>query len=163
MKNNVAESRWFQWGRSALADGSFEHILGNAGHTIAHLMIDLQHVARPEIATPTWIRAYSSPFSTPAQSRGVIAFPRQVLEGPQGPPPGPPPPEAVAALKALPAMLAVGMRDTALLPEYVIPAFKLSYPDAPVVEIPDAGHFPTEDAPQTLLALLDLFLQTTPD
>jgi haloalkane dehalogenase len=32
-----------------------------------------------------------------------------------------------------------------------------------VVEIPDAGHFPTEDAPQTLLALLDLFLQTTPD
>lgn len=99
--------------------------------------------------------------ATPAQCRGVIAFPRQVLEGPQGPPPGPPPMEAVAALRGLPAMLAVGMRDTALLPKYVISAFKLSYPDAPVVEIPGAGHFPTEDAPETLLALLELFLQTS--
>jgi pimeloyl-ACP methyl ester carboxylesterase len=69
--------------------------------------------------------------------------------------------EAVAAVRVLPAMLAVGMRDTALLPKYVIPAFKLSYPDAPVVEIPGAGHFPTEDAPETLLALLELFLQTS--
>ncbi|MDX3456098.1 hypothetical protein PV396_29860 [Streptomyces sp. ME02-8801-2C] len=40
--------------------------------------------------------------------------------------------------------IAVGMRDTALLPEYVIPSFRLSYPHAPVVEIPRAGHFPTE-------------------
>ena len=40
-------------------------------------------------------------------------------------------------------MLAVGMRDTALLPQYVIPAFKLSYPDAPVVEIP--GGWPLPD------------------
>lgn len=71
-------------------------------------MIDLQHVDRPEIATPTWIRAYSSPFPTPAQSRGVIAFPRQVLEGPQGPQPGLPPMDAVIALRGLPAMLAVG-------------------------------------------------------
>ena len=162
MKDNVAESRWFQWAHSAITDGSFEQILGNAGHTIAHLMIDLQHIARPEIATPTWIRAYSSPFPTPAESRGVIAFPQQVLEDPQGPQPVPPPMESVAAVRSVPAMLAVGMRDTALLPEYVIRAFRLSYPDAPVVEIPGAGHFPTEDAPQTLLALLDLFLQTTP-
>jgi haloalkane dehalogenase len=161
MEANVAESRWFQWARSALADGSFEQILGQASHTIAQLMIVLQHVARPEIATPTWIRAYSSPFPTPAQCRGVIAFPRQVLEGPLGPQPGPPPMEAVAAVRGLPAMLAVGMRDTALLPNYVIQAFRLSYPDAPVVEIPGAGHFPTEDTPETLLALLELFLQTS--
>jgi len=111
-------------------------------------MIDLQHVARRKIAPPTWIRAYSSPFSTPARPPGVIAFPRQVPEGPQGPQPGLPPMDAIITLRGLPAMLAVGMRDTALLPEYVIPAFKLSYPDAPVVEIPDAGQFPAEDAPQ---------------
>lgn len=59
-------------------------------------------------------------------------------------------------------MPAVGMRDTALLPEYVIPAFKLSYPDAPVVEIPDADASRPRRHPKTLLALLDLFLQTTP-
>jgi haloalkane dehalogenase len=161
MMANAAESRWFQWAQSALADGSFEQILGHARHTIAQLMIDLQHVARPEIATPTWIRAYSSPFPTPAECRGVIAFPRQVLQGPEGPQPDAPPMEAVTVVRGLPAMLAVGMRDTALLAKYVIPAFKLSYPDAPVVEIPGAGHFPTEDAPETLLALLELFLQTS--
>lgn len=54
------------------------------------------------------------------------------------------------------------MRDTALVPEYVIPSFRPAYPDAPVVEMPSAYHFPAEDAPETLLALLELFLQTTP-
>jgi haloalkane dehalogenase len=161
MQTNGAESRWFRWVRSAIDDGSFEQVLGHANHTIAHLMVDLQHIARPEIVTPTWIRAYAGPFPTPAESRGVMAFPRQLLEGPLGAPPEPPPVEAVAALRGRPAMLAVGMRDTALLPEHVVPAFRLSYPDGPVVEIPDAGHFPTEDTPQTLLALLELFLQTT--
>lgn len=53
------------------------------------------------------------------------------------------------------------MRGTALLPEYMIPAFRLNDSDAPVIEIPGAGHFPTEDTPQTLLALLELFLQTS--
>lgn len=158
MASNVAESRWFRWVRSAIADGSFDEVLGNAGHTIAHLMIDLQHVAKPQIASPTWIRAYASPFPDPAECRGVIAFPRQVVDGPQGPPPEPPSAEAVATVRALPAMLAVGMRDTALLPEHVIAAFRLSYPEAPVVELRNAGHFPTEDDPETLLALLELFM-----
>ena len=79
MKEYATESWWFQWAQSALADGSFEQILGNAGHTIDQLMIDLQHVARPEIATPTWIRAYSSPFPTPTYARGVIASPGRSL------------------------------------------------------------------------------------
>jgi hypothetical protein len=78
-------------------------------------MIDLQQVARPEIATPTSIRAYTSPIPTPAQSRGVIAFPQQALQRPQSPQPAPPLMESVATARSLPAMLAVGMRDTALL------------------------------------------------
>ncbi|MEU0412172.1 hypothetical protein ABZ307_30720 [Streptomyces griseorubiginosus] len=59
-------------------------------------------------------------------------------------------------------MAAVSTDNTALPPEYGIPSFRPAYPSAPVVEIPSAGHFPAEDAPETLPALLELFVQTTP-
>ncbi|WP_394825596.1 hypothetical protein [Pendulispora albinea] len=52
----------------------------------------------------------------------------------------------------------IGEDDTALLPRYVVPAFRLGFPDSPVIELPDAGHFTAEDALETLLALLELFL-----
>ncbi|WP_461062013.1 alpha/beta fold hydrolase [Streptomyces pseudoechinosporeus] len=160
MAANVNDSPWFQWVRAAITDGSFEQILGNAGHTITHLMMALQTIARPQIATPTWIRAYSSPFPTPAECRGVIRFPQQFVVPEPDPALKPPDPDAVAALRAKPAMLVEGMRDTALIPRHMIPAFRLAYPDAPVIELPEAGHFTPEDAPETLLALLQLFLQT---
>lgn len=129
-------------------------------NTVAHLMIALQTIARPQIATPTWIRAYSSPFPTPADCRGVIKFPRQLVAPEPDPALQPPDPDAVAALRAKPAMLVEGMDDTALVPRHMIPAFRLAYPDAPVIELPKAGHSTPEDAPGTLLALLQLFLQT---
>lgn len=58
-------------------------------------------------------------------------------------------------------MLAVGLHDTALFPPLVKAAFRAAYPHAPVVDLPGAGHFPPEDAPEALLALLELFLRTT--
>ncbi|NIH86510.1 alpha/beta fold hydrolase [Amycolatopsis granulosa] len=162
MQHNFADSSWFRWARAAHADGTLEVLLGNAGHTITHLMLALQTITRPQIVTPTWVRAYSAHFTGRAQCRGVIRFPQQlVAPDPDAPAPAPPDPAAVAALRGKPALLVQGMRDTALLPRYTVPAFRLGYPGAPVVELPQAGHFTPEDAPETLLALLDLFLQTT--
>ncbi|MHA6631518.1 alpha/beta fold hydrolase [Pseudonocardia sichuanensis] len=156
---NMAESAWFRWARAAYADGSFEQILGNAGHTVTHLMLALQTIARPEIVTPTWIRAYADPFPTPAECRGVIRFPRQLVAPDPADAPPPPDPAAVAAVRAKPAMLVEGMRDTALVPRHMITAFREAYPTAPVIELAGAGHFTPEDAPETLLALLEMFLQ----
>ena len=90
----------------------------------------------------------------------MIKFPRQLVAPEPDPALQPPDPDAVAALRAKPAMLVEGMDDTALIPRHMIPAFRLAYPDAPVIELPKAGHFTPEDAPGTLLALLQLFLQT---
>jgi pimeloyl-ACP methyl ester carboxylesterase len=157
----LTESPWFQWVGAAIADGSFEQVLGNAGRTVVHLMISLQTITRPQIATPTWIRAYSSPFPTPADCKGAIMFPKQLAVPELRAPRAPIDPDAVAALRAKPAMLVEGMRDTALPARHTIPAFRLAYPDAPVIELPEAGHFPNEDTPDTLLALLQLFLQTS--
>lgn len=88
MRANGVESRWFPWAHSALADGSFEQILGNAGRTIAHLMIDLQHVARPEIATPTGSAPTPAPFR-PRRSAAVSSpSPGRSWRGRRAPRPG---------------------------------------------------------------------------
>jgi haloalkane dehalogenase len=141
-------------------------VLGNAGHTVAHLMLALQTITRPQIVTPTWVRAYASHFSSRAECRGVIRFPLQLV-APQSITPDPDAvypaidPDAIAAVRSKPAMLVEGMRDTALMPHHMIPAFRATFPTAPVIEVPDAGHFTPEDAPETLLALLQLFLHAT--
>ena len=39
--------------------------------------------------------------------------------------------------------------------------FKAQFPNAPVVELPQAGHFCQEDVPETLVALIQQFIQQT--
>ncbi|SKV13283.1 haloalkane dehalogenase [Mycobacteroides abscessus subsp. abscessus] len=167
---NKRDSLWFQWARQAHNDGTFEQVLGNAGNTVTHLMLALQTITHPEIVTPTWVRAYSSPFTSYADCRGVIRFPLQLIApgalsdvtapGEQVAQPAFDP-VAVDALRGKPAVLVEGMRDTALLPQHMIQAFRADYPHAPIIELAEVGHFTPEDAPTTLLALLELFLLTT--
>ncbi|WP_280272239.1 alpha/beta fold hydrolase [Nocardia wallacei] len=161
MAANLAESAWFRWAMSAQETGALEQILGNAGSTVCHLMLALQTIARPEIVTPTWIRAYAEHFGGRADCEGVLRFPQQLVAPDPAAAPTPPDPQAVAALRAKPAILVEGMRDTALLPRHIIPAFRLAYPDAPVIELPHAGHFTPEDTPHELLTALELFLHST--
>ncbi|WP_394837611.1 alpha/beta fold hydrolase [Pendulispora rubella] len=156
IRANFLESAWFRWVAAAEANGTLEQVLGNAGSTVTHLMLALQTIRRPEVMTPTWVQAYASHFVGRAECEGVIRFPQQLVVPVDGALPLDA--EAVAAVRSKPAMLAEGMGDTALLPRYVVPAFRMAYPDAPVIELPEAGHFPQEDAPGTLLALLQLFL-----
>ena len=65
-------------------------------------------------------------------------------------------------VKALPAMLAVGMHDRGIRPENAIADFKGLFPDAPVNTFDNAGHFCQEDIPQTLVALIHQFIQANP-
>ncbi len=53
------------------------------------------------------------------------------------------------------------MRDTALVPRHIIPAFTTAFPNAPVVQLDHAGHFPQEDDPDPVLAALQVFLRTS--
>jgi pimeloyl-ACP methyl ester carboxylesterase len=111
-------------------------------------------------ANDCWIRAYSAPFTTPEECVGAIEFPLDayhqrirefVIEGAAG----------VAALKAKPAMLAEGMCDHAIPPEFAIADFEGLWPDRPIVRLPGVGHFCQEDAPHTLIALIEQFMQST--
>jgi haloalkane dehalogenase len=113
------------------------------------------------VVDDTWIRAYSAPFATREECIGGHEFPLDAylgrirdytIEGAQG----------LTELKQKPAMLAEGMRDKAIPPATAIADFEGVWPDRPIVRLPNAGHFCQEDAPDTLVALIEQFIQSNP-
>lgn len=150
---------WFEWIAKHYEAGTLEEILGNMGSTVLSVM-KLLGFQNSSAVDETWIRAYSSPFPDKASCIGAIEFPLDVhlqrirdymIEGFIG----------VDALKEKPAMLVEGLEDHAIEPERVIADFKALYPNGPVVTLPGVGHFCQEDAPQTLVALIQQFIQMT--
>jgi haloalkane dehalogenase len=155
----IQSSSWFEWIAAGLENGSTEAVLTNLGSTVLSVM-KIIGFENSGVVDDTWIRAYSAPFATPEECKGALEFPLDVhfgrileymVEGFAG----------VDALKSKPAMLAEGMKDHAIPPETAIADFKALWPDGPVVELPNAGHFCQEDDPDTLVALIQQFLQVS--
>jgi pimeloyl-ACP methyl ester carboxylesterase len=154
----LSDSRWFQWIGAGLESGRTEAVLRNLGSTVLSVMkiIGFENTAAVD---DTWIRAYSAPFETPAECVGAHEFPLDAylgrirdysIEGAKG----------LAQLKEKPAILAEGMRDGAIPPEIAIADFEAVWPSRPIVRLPNAGHFCQEDAPDTLVALIEQFVQS---
>jgi pimeloyl-ACP methyl ester carboxylesterase len=70
-------------------------------------------------------------------------------------------PQNIEAIRHKPAMMAYGMKDVALPPWYYIRVFRHALPNAAVVELENAGHFCQEDQPDTLVALINQFIELT--
>jgi haloalkane dehalogenase len=156
----LAESPWFRWIGGGLENGRTEAVLRNLGSTVLSVMkiIGFENSAAVD---DTWIRAYSAPFGSPEECVGGHEFPldaylgriaEYTLEGLKG----------LDHLKAKPAMLAEGMRDKAIPPAFAIADFQGVWPGRPIVRLPHAGHFCQEDAPGTLVALIEQFIQSNP-
>jgi haloalkane dehalogenase len=156
----LQESAWFQWIGGGLESGRTEAVLRNLGSTVLSVMkiIGFENSA---VVDDTWIRAYSAPFATPEESVGGVEFPLDAylgrirdytLAGARGLP----------ALKQKPAMLAEGLCDHAIPPALAIADFEGIWPGCPVVRLPGAGHFCQEDVPETLVALIEQFVQANP-
>lgn len=156
----LSDSPWFQWIGGGLENGRTEAVLRNLGSTVLSVMkiIGFENSAAVD---DTWIRAYSAPFPTPESCVGGHEFPLDAylgrirdytVEGMKG----------LDELKRKPAMLAEGMRDKAIPPAAAIADFEGVWPGRPVVRLPGAGHFCQEDVPDTLVALVEQFVQSTP-
>ena len=156
----AGSSDWFRWIGEGLDSGRTEQVLRHAGSTVLSVMkiIGFENSAA---VTDTWIRAYSAPFPSWDSAIGVYEFPIDVytgrvrdyvLDGVSG----------VPALASKPAILLEGMRDKAIPPARAIADFRGVWPDAPVVEMPAAGHFCQEDVPEILVTNIDQFMQSTP-
>lgn len=152
-------SPWFTWVTEKLKDGSYYEVMGNLGSTVLSVM-KILGFENSGVVDETWIRAYSAPFENKEECKGAIEFPLDVAlqrvanyvkEGAGG----------VEELRRKPAMLAEGMRDRAIPPERAITDFKTLFPNGPIVELENVGHFCQEDAPETLVALIKQFIQMT--
>ena len=153
---------WFQWIEKHEEAGTLEGILGELGSTILSVMkiVGFQNSAAVD---ETWIRAYSAPFPDRESCIGGIQFPLDVhygrfinymLEGVQN--------GDLDAVKAIPAMLVSGDMDFAIAQSHSISDFQGLFPKAPIVKLSGVGHFCQEDVPETLVALIQQFIQNHP-
>ena len=151
-------SPWFQWINKHYQDQTLDGILGELGSTLLSVM-KIPNFTNNNIINDTWINAYSSQFPDRASCIGAINFPLDALlnrivpyivEGiKQG---------DLKSLCSKPAILAYGMKDKAIEPDYAIRDFKALFPGSKVVEMPNAGHYSQEDEPELLINLIKEFM-----
>ena len=151
-------SPWFQWINKHYQDKTLDGILGELGSTLLSVM-KIPNFTNNNIINDTWINAYSSQFPDRASCIGAINFPLDALlnrivpyivEGiKQG---------DLKSLCSKPAVLAYGMKDKAIEPDYAIRDFKALFPGSKVVEMPNAGHYSQEDEPELLINLIKEFV-----
>ncbi|WP_428489237.1 alpha/beta fold hydrolase [Rhodopila sp.] len=154
---NPLETPWFRWIRDGVPTGRTEAVLSQLGSTILSVMqiIGLQRLDRVD---PTFIRAYGAAFPTPADCKGAIEFPLDlalgrirdfVREGAAG----------VPALRSKPAIMIEGMLDRAIPPALALADFVGIWPAAPVIQVPGAGHYIQEDAPEIVIPAMQTFMR----
>lgn len=153
---NPVETPWFRWIRDGLPTGRTEAVLSQLGSTILSVM-QIVGLERLDRVTPAFIRAYGAPFQTPAECIGALGFPLDVAlgrirdfvrEGAAG----------VAALRDKPALMIEGMLDRAIPPALALADFAGIWPNAPIIQVPGAGHYIQEDAPEVVVPALQTFL-----
>ena len=153
---NPLETPWFRWIREGMESGRTEAVLSQLGSTILSVL-QIVGLERLDRVDPTFIRAYAAPFPTQADCRGAIDFPLDlalgrirdfVREGVVG----------VPSLRDKPAIMIEGMLDRAIPAALAIADFKGIWPDAPVIQVPGAGHYIQEDAPEVVIPALQTFL-----
>lgn len=148
---------WFKFIKKHHDAGTLREVLGHLDVNVLSIMkiIGFENTA---VVDDNWLAAYAAPFPTADDCIGAIEFPLDALLGRilpyvrEGFP-------MVPNLKSKPAMLAVGLKDKAIAPEVQVADFRNLWPDRPIVELPNAGHFSQEDAPETLVALIQAFVQ----
>ncbi|MBS0644418.1 MAG: alpha/beta fold hydrolase [Proteobacteria bacterium] len=153
---NPLETPWFRWIRDGIDNGRTEAVLTQLGSTILSVM-QIVGLERLDRVDQTFIDAYAAPFPTPSDCIGALNFPldlalgrirEYVRAGMAG----------VPALRTKPALLVEGMRDRAIPASLAIADFRGLWPEAPVIEVPGAGHYIQEDAPEIVIPALQTFL-----
>lgn len=153
----IAAAPYFRYMASLYRRGLMDTVLGELGTLVPTIMRDLQGVVSTHANDPTWVRAYSAPFTTPAECVGAIALPKFIVAGERVTVP-----DSVAAVRILskPTMMIYGMRDRVLIPEFFINIFKSQYPESIIYRLENAGHFAPDDEPEVIAHLIDLFIQS---
>jgi haloalkane dehalogenase len=151
----VTDYPWFKWVNTREAQA----VLSNLGGAVLSVMKRIGF-ERTGFIDETWIRAYASPFPSPAECKGAVQFPANIAA-----------PETAQVLlehvanlskiAAKPAMYVHGESDRAIPMEMAVAMFRSTWPEGPIVTLPGVGHFIQEDAPVSACALIEQFIQMT--
>ncbi|MFC9624616.1 alpha/beta fold hydrolase [Streptomyces sp. NPDC056930] len=158
LATNASQSPWFRWIARAEADGTLDHVLGALGYS-ALSTLKLNGFQDNTVITPAWIRAYEAAFPTREETLGALgwakgfALGKHHFETPSR--------ESLEAATRLPALTVWGTQDRTLRAEHSLPLFRAAFPHGLVSELPAAGHYSPEDAPDAVIALVRLFLDAT--
>ncbi|MHC3474741.1 alpha/beta fold hydrolase [Streptomyces sp. 7R007] len=155
---NASHSPWFRWIAEAEADGTLDDVLGALGYTILSTL-KLNGFQDNTVITPAWLRAYATPFPTPGQTLGALGWAKGFALGTHRF--ETPSPAAREAAARIPALAVWGTQDQTLRAEHFLPLFRAAFPNGLISELPSAGHYSPEDAPDSILALTRLFLDAT--
>ncbi len=149
---------WFQWIKKHYEAGTLDGILGELGSTLLSVM-KIPNFTNNQVINENWINAYSSQFPDRASCKGAINFPLDallnrivpfIIEGLKK--------GNLKSLCSKPAVLAYGMQDKAIDPDYAIRDFKALFPSSKVILMKNAGHYSQEDDPKTLIKLIEDFM-----
>jgi haloalkane dehalogenase len=162
---NVREQRltpWFSAIKAMEDAGQLEAVFANLRYLVGGIMMTLG-IQRREVVTETWLRAYAAAFPTFEECRAAIAFPLEGLhlERIRDTLVGALPGLFKLGQAGVPAMMIEGMQDRAIWPHVAIAGFKAFFPKGTVHELAGAGHFIQEDAPETVVALIEEFCLRT--
>lgn len=155
---NAQRSPWFQWIGKAAADGSLEPVLGQLGFNILSTL-KLNGFENNAVISDAWIAAYAAPFATPADCLGAIGWAKGFamnahrFETPDA--------AADRLIRGKPALAIWGEADHTLHPEHFLPLFTAVFPAAPIVRLPDVGHYCIEDAPEIVAGAISKFISQT--
>ncbi|TMC33668.1 MAG: alpha/beta fold hydrolase [Chloroflexi bacterium] len=162
---NVREERltpWFAAIKTMEDSGQLEAVLGNLRYLVGGIMMTLG-LQRRDVVTDTWLRAYAAAFPSFEECRGAIAFPLEGLhlERIRDTLAGALPGLFKLGQSGVPAMMIEGMQDHAIWPHVAIAGFRAFFPMGTVHEVPQAGHFIQEDAPDVVVPLIEEFCRRT--
>ena len=152
--------------RKSPPKGRTESVLLNIGSSFVHVVSHLMGMEKKSVINETWTKAYSSAFPTMESSIGAMNFPMEAMFQLKLSPEAQSfhhdsvTPKNVAAIKGLPIWMIVGRQDRAISIKR-IEQVSSSYGGCPYVIIENSGHFIQEDAPETVVALLQMFIQST--
>ncbi|NLR77171.1 alpha/beta fold hydrolase [Chitinophaga eiseniae] len=158
LEANARESPWFRWILQAAKEERLKSVLNESGYNILSTL-KLNGFERNELITPTWLDAYGAPFPTPADCAGVLGWAAGFAAGahqfehPNA--------AALEKISALPAIAIWGTADHTLHGKYFLPLFQSLFREGEVYELPHAGHYSLEDAPDAIGELISRFLEAT--
>jgi len=156
----LAENGNTPWAEFFTSD-EFEPVMSHLSRNILSVL-KLVGFVNNQVINDDWIRAYASPFPTTESCKGAKAFPLNTinpeswsyLEAAMKKP------GVIEALRAKPAMMVMGDKDRNFPEVLVKGMLREIWPDAPFIMLLNVGHYAQEDAPETLVAMIEQFIGT---